>query len=316
MENIEFIGVKSEIGAGTRGASLGPDALEIASINASTPLFKSYPLRYIAHENQALYHPVQCPSAKKIKSVYQVCQRICNVVTQSMEQSDRTFVISGDHSNAAGTLSGVKSAFPNQRIGAIWIDAHADLHSPYTTPSGNVHGMPVAAAFNIDNEQMQENDINKTTDEFWRKLKQLGGIAPKVHPQDFVYIAVRDTEAAEEKVMKEHNITNYEVSDIRQEGYESIVSQVYQQLEPCDKIYISFDVDSMDPSVSKGTGTPADNGITAKEADQLLTAFMEDHRVCCLEVTEINPLLDAQNAMARQSLHILNNAIKTTIPNK
>src|ERR1043165_7331699 len=140
IKPIKIIEVKSEIGAGTRGASMGVDAIKIAALDFGSPFFKRFKTVEIQNENQLLLEPVVHDYAKRIKGVYNLCERIAKEMLKTLKADQIPIVLAGDHSSALGTISGIRMAYPEKRLGVIWIDAHADMHSPYTTPSGNKIG--------------------------------------------------------------------------------------------------------------------------------------------------------------------------------
>ena len=232
--------------------------------------------------------------------------KIAEMVMACMKKKEFPVIISGDHSNAGGTIAGIKMAFPKDTLGVIWIDAHADLHSPYTTPSGNLHGMPLATATALDNKVCQINQPEKKTIEAWEKLKKLGGISPKITFKDLIYIATRDMEKAERFILKKNNVRIYSVQKMRETGIQYVIDDAMKRLAHCDRIYVSFDVDSMDANVSRGTGTPVKSGLYESEAFQLVSCLAKQEKVCCMEITEINPTLDnKKNIMAEIALEIL-----------
>ena len=145
MKNIKIIEVPSEIGAGTRGSSLGIEAIKVAALDFMSNFFIHFPSEKIQDENKILYEPIESPYAKRIKGVAAMYDKLSKSICNSMKDNFFPVVLSGDHSTSGGTIAGIKMARPKSRLGVIWIDAHADLHTPYTTPSGNVHGMPMAA---------------------------------------------------------------------------------------------------------------------------------------------------------------------------
>ena len=224
-----------------------------------------------------------------------------------MKADSFPLLISGDHSAAAGTLASLKQQFPTQRIGVVWIDAHADIHSPYTTPSGNIHGMPIAAALGLDHLHLAKNELDAATIAHWNSLKSNAFLA-----QDLVYIGVRDTEPQEDAIMAELGLKNYTVAELRSTGLNACVAAISAQLQNCDRIYISFDIDSIDPiETSYGTGTPVPNGITISEARQLITYFAQDPKTIAIEIVEVNPCLDDhKNKMAETALDLIENIIK------
>jgi len=305
MSHLKLYEITSELGAGTRGSSLGVKALKIASLGFNSDYFSLIPTTKIKTENDKLFEKVKHPYAKRIPSIYKMWERMSSSIYQTIKVENKfPIILTGDHSNAGGLISGVKMAHPDKKIGLIWIDAHADIHSPLTTPSGNMHGMPIAALLDNDNIDKQRNKIDKETRQLWNKMKNLGNIRPKVQAEDIVYIAVRDTEEEEDHIIEKNNIKKISVASLRKRGVSAIVKEVLEYLK-VDIIYISFDVDSMDPKLSIGTGTPVENGITNSEAEELLTKLVKDERTIAFEMTEINPTLDSENKMAKNSFKIL-----------
>jgi arginase len=224
-------------------------------------------------------------------------------------------VLAGDHSTAAGTIMGIKAANPEKRLGVVWIDAHADLHTPYTTPSGNMHGMPLAMVTQLDNKDCQINEPGSETISYWEKIKKIGGDFPKIQPKDIVFISVRDTEEPEDYLIHHYGIKNFSTAEVRELGIEKVAAQALEILAECDQIYISFDVDSLDSSISVGTGTPVPNGLTVEEAINLNAELIKDKRVCCWEIVEVNPTLDTENTMAEIAFEVLEITAKSLVDN-
>ena len=310
---MQFIEMCSEIAAGTRGSSLGPGAVKAACFNAGGDLFSRVPLEQVADENHRLWEDEEAEWAKRVSGLVAVYDRLSNRVGLELQRGERfPVVLSADHGSAGGTIAGVKKHFPNERLGVIWVDAHADLHSPWTSPSGNMHGMPLATAINTNNEECAARTPNDVAQKGWEQLKNMGGMAPKIQPQDIVFISVRSTEEPEEALMSRHNIPNISTGKVREVGAAKTVEMALEYLSECDRIYVSFDVDSMDPSISRGTGTPVENGLTEQEANDILCGLVRDPRVCCFEMVEVNPCLDDKiNAMAETAYRILNSVVHT-----
>lgn len=313
FNSIKIIKNRSDIGAGTRGSDMGIDAIEIASINKKNNYFEQFEYVDVPTENESIYNKVNNSFAKRIDSVLNQCIRLSNHVKVTLQEKDFPIVLSGDHSSALGTISGVKAAYPKQTVGVVWIDAHADIHSPYTSPSGNIHGMPLAAALSADNLDFQINDISRETSDLWERMKNVAIPGAKVAPENVIYFGVRDTEEPEEKQLDKLQIKNYTVSEIRFRGLEKCVSEAVEKLSNCDVIYISFDVDSMDcDMVSYGTGTPVAKGFDQEEVTQIMTQIIETKKVACVEFVEVNPLLDLKgNVMAETAFEILDDVTKT-----
>ncbi|MBA2423567.1 MAG: arginase [Chitinophagales bacterium] len=305
MKRIKTLAVKSEIGAGTRGASLGFDAIKIAALDFGSTFFKQFPEETIQDENAMLLEPSRSVHARRGKGVLAVCERVSSAVQQILHDGNFPIVIAGDHSSAAGTIAGIKSAYPESPIGVIWIDAHADLHSPYTTPSGNMHGMALAMALAEDNLAQRTNNPDESTVELWEQCKNLNNISPKLRYENLVFVTVRDTEPQEEYLIRQQKVKVFTTEEINNFGIDKIAREILIAVEPCDHIYISFDVDSMDATISRGTGTPAPNGITEKQVAALLQRLMQSPKVCCFEITEVNPTLDKENLMAENAFEIL-----------
>ena len=304
---IKIIKNRSDIGAGTRGSDLGVDAIEIAAINENNDYFNRFDFMDVQTENESIYNKVNNSFAKRIKSVYNQCSRLSDAVQSTLSEGNFPLVLSGDHSSALGTISGVKAANPDKRVGVIWIDAHADLHSPYTSPSGNIHGMPLAAVLSEDNLDCQINDVKGDTKKYWTAIKNIGVEGAKVLPEDVVYFGVRDTEEPEDKQISKLGIKNYMVHEVRYRGLDNCVTETLDMLSNCDMIYVSFDVDSMDCDlISYGTGTPVSKGFDQYEIIAIINKLVASQKVISLELVEVNPLLDMQgNKMAETAFEVL-----------
>ncbi len=310
MKSFRIIENPSELGAGTRGSSLGIEALRIAAINKKSKLFYENEVVTLSKNNKKLFKEIEMPNAIRLKQIYNRLVILGEEVFSTLKEKKFPLVISGDHSSAAGTIAGLKKAYPNKRIGVIWIDAHSDMHTPYTTPSGNVHGMPLAMSMGLDNSKHARNEVVDRTLEYWEKCKNLFAISPKMNPEDLVFIGLRSYEAEELSLIDEFNVKQILVNEVRQNGINAIIQDTLSYLKDCDTIYISLDVDSMDPDLtSYGTGTPVKDGFTPSEVIELVSNLLKDERIKALELCEINPLLDNKNRMAEISLVILEDII-------
>lgn len=308
MSNIKIIKNRSDIGAGTRGSDMGIDAIEIAAINQNNDFFNKHAFQDVETHNETIYNKNTNNFAKRIEHVVEQCERVSKAVAENLMQRFFPIVLSGDHSSALGTISGIKAANPDKTLGVIWIDAHADIHSPYTSPSGNIHGMPLAAAMGIDNLECQINTPGEITTTHWNDLKNIGVDGPKLKPEHLIYFGVRDFEEAEQYAIEKNNIRLIKVEELRYRGLDICVKESIGKLLDCDLIYISFDVDSMDcDNISYGTGTPVPYGLLPTEVMQIIDTLLATKKVCCIEFTEINPLLDNKgNKMAETAFEVLN----------
>ncbi|HRN35962.1 MAG TPA: arginase [Flavobacteriales bacterium] len=301
---VRLIEAASEIGAGTRGTSMGMGALRVAAWKMGSELFGHAEESILRDENDVLYEDdTQSPNAHHIDGLIRFESDLAFEVYKFQRNNVFPIIVGGDHSIAIGSVSGTKMAHPGERIGVVWIDAHADMHSPWTTPSGNVHGMPLALLMNI--EMKGQNRPRMFTLDAWDRLRKIGGNEPKLSPQDLVIIGLRDYEKEEEAIIKEHNIKVVTVEQLRKTGPDAVVKDVLAYLAPCGKLHVSFDVDSLDPSISVGTGTPVPEGLFLDEARTLLTGFCSDPKTVALDVVEINPALDTRNAMAENVLTVM-----------
>ena len=310
MSKIQLFENNSEIGAGTRGSSLGNKALRIAAYNSKSNFFKKFYPQLILDKNDMLDLPSEFNKAKRIDGIFHVCSDLSNKVSATLKKHHFPFILSGDHSSAIGTIAGIKSAYPEKRLGVIWIDAHADLHSPYTTPSGNVHGMSLMASLNHDNSNRRVHELDHLTYQQWEKLKKLNNIFPKIRVDDIVFLGLRSTEDPEDYFIIENKMNKISVEHVRRNSPKLIAEKTLKELSDCDLIYISFDVDSLDCDlISYGTGTPVPNGFTEDEVAGLINNLLIDKRTCCFEMVEINPCLDnKQNKMAETALRIIEHA--------
>lgn len=306
MKVDQIIIAPSEMGAGEKGAGLGPEALRINCNLENFPLFERIPSVHTFAPTPTLQHALQ-PSLSFLEDFIPVYDDLCKHTHQHLSDGKKCLILSGDHSNAGGSLAGFKEAFPNAKTGIIWIDAHADIHTPYTTPSGNVHGMPIGASLGLENKSQKVRMPDAKTLKAWDDLCTTGPskICPKFKPQDLFFIDIRDLEKQEWNTIKELGIAHYDHEDRQQQGIFPIIEACKKHFEDYDALYISFDVDSLDAALVPGTGTPVPDGLNIGQAIDLLKAFTELPQFKALEITEINPLLDRQNTVAKAVTKIL-----------
>lgn len=307
MNPIKIIKNRSDIGAGTRGSDMGIDAIEIAAINVKNDFFNVHPYADVKTHNETIYNKNKNTFAKRINFVCEQCHRLRDEVKKELKKGFFPLILSGDHSSALGSLSGIQMAYPDKEIGVIWLDAHADIHTPYSTPSGNVHGMPIAAALSIDNREFSKNKVSESTEKNWLRMKKMGNKSPLIKPQNLIYFGVRDTEKEEDQIIQSKKIKNFSVNEVRGLGLKSCIDQTIQQLISTDLIYISFDVDALDCDLfSRGTGTPVSKGFVTKEIISIIKGVKDTGKLVALEICEINPLLDNKgNQMAESSFEII-----------
>jgi arginase len=296
----------SELGAGTRGASLGFDALRIISLEENDPINK---VNFLKNENEHLFSTKKdFPSAINIDAINKLFYDSIEDCKEYFMENENHFIYSADHSNTPLYLAALRNIDPNEKIGVIWVDAHGDLHSPYTTPSGNMHGMPLCIALNEDNLDMKKRELDNETIELWEKLKSLGTNKSKINYENLVFLGIRDLEREEKYLIENNDVFYKKVPEVRNQKIEVIVEQIENKLKTCDRLFISFDVDSMDPNdTSYGTGTPVEGGFTLQESFEITDRLTKIQKPISFEMVEINPLLDTQNKMARSAFKIFKN---------
>lgn len=285
-KKVKIIGFPMDLGAGRRGVDMGPSALRIAHLSEK--------LQYLGYEVEdhgdidieiMETQTVKNDKLKYIDEIERTSLKLAEVVEKTLEEDEFPLCIGGDHSMALGTLAGIAAHCRkhNQRLGVIWIDAHADMNTDSTTPSGNIHGMSLAASIGLGSP----------------RLTGLYIPGPKVAPENTVIIGARSIDTEERKNIKESGITVYTMSDIDKMGIHRIVSKVLKQFRNnVDHIHVSFDVDSVEPTVVPGVGTPVPGGLSYREAHLLMETIAECGCMSSLEVTEVNPILDNRNASA------------------
>ncbi|MBR98809.1 MAG: arginase [Flavobacteriaceae bacterium] len=311
MNPIKIIKNRSDIGAGTRGSDMGIDAIEIAAINLENNFFNKHSHIDIKTHNETIYNKTKNTFAKRINFVCQQCERLREEVKNELQKGFFPLILSGDHSSALGTLSGIQMANPKKVIGVIWLDAHADIHSPYSTPSGNIHGMPLAAALAFDNKEFSKNNVSRSTENDWLRMKNMGSKSPIIKPENLIYFGVRDTEKEEDQIIGLKKIKNFSVDEVRDLGLKRSIDQALNRLISTDIIYISFDVDSLDCDLhSRGTGTPVSKGFITKEIISIIKSVKDTGKLVALEVCEINPLLDNKgNQMAESAFEVISSVL-------
>lgn len=293
--SIEYIFVKSELGAGTWGASLGIEAVQLAASRRDSDIFEKFPTHWIEDESKDEDMP---PFAHNIPKFPHLYNQIAGEIGRVVLDEGFPVIIAGDHANAGGTIAGLRMAYPEKRLGVIWIDAHGDLHTPYTTPSGNLHGMPLGMSLGLGKTPTSKNVLDPETAEYWDKLMRFGDIYPKLDARDLVMVGIRDLEEEEWDIIRRMHIRHYAPEKVHELGIATLAREVLDYLRDCDMLYVSFDVDFMDINIVHGTGTPTPDGLTVGQSRQLLRHFWKSPKLVALEICEVNPLLDTQNKTA------------------
>lgn len=283
---VNIIGFPMDLGADRRGVDMGPSALRIAGLKE-----KLERLGYKIIDSGDIYiqikekQKIANPKLKYLNEIVRTAKTLATKVERVLEKGQFPLCIGGDHSMAVGSIAGISSYCKknNLKLGVIWIDAHADMNTEDSTPSGNIHGMPLSASLGIGNE----------------RLVHLVGFAPKVLPENCALIGVRSIDGPEKENIKKLNPAVYTMADIDKLGIHRVISRVLKQFkEKVDHIHVSFDLDSVDPSVAPGVGTPVPGGLSYRETHLLMESIADCGCISSLEVTEVNPILDNQNKSA------------------
>jgi len=285
-QKIRIIGVPMDLGASRRGVDMGPSALRVAGLQAR---IKQLGLQVEDIGNISVKQPEEMSygekRAKYLAEIADACKDLAVIVEKSLEESMLPVVLGGDHSIAAGTLSGVAAHFKKKekKIGLIWLDAHGDINTPESSPSGNVHGMPLAAAMGYGATELVE----------------LQGFKPKVEPQNISLVGIRDLDSQEKKLAKKSGVHVFTMRDIDERGMREVMSDALKYaMDDTDGISVSLDMDFVDPSDAPGVGTPVRGGVTYREAHLAMEMLADTEAMVSLEVVEINPVIDEHNRTA------------------
>lgn len=290
---IRVIGVPMDLGADRRGVDIGASAIRYAGLND-----RLHKLGYSVHDigNLVVPQPESYPSGnlkvKYLEPIVQVCNELANIVTNSLQENEFPLVVGGDHSIALGSITGVARLHKN--IGVLWIDAHGDFNTDETSPSGNIHGMILAALAGIGNKD----------------LTDICGWSPKIHAESIVIVGARDLDPSERERLHANAIHVFTMSDIDQRS----ISEVMREALAIaglhnDGIHLSLDMDALDPKEAPGVGTPVRGGLTYREAHLAMEMIADAHNLVSMDVVEVNPILDRENATASLAVELVLSAL-------
>ncbi len=251
----------------------------------------------------------ETPHAKSLEQTLATMKALRDKVATSLRNKHFTMVLSGDHSTAVGTIAGIKSAFPSLELGIVWFDAHTDIHSPFTTHSGNLHGMPLGAATSLDNTQYQRQTLNAFEKTLWNEMKNLSPTLPMVELENIVFVGIRDMETEEQNLVKSRDCLILDSEYVQAQTVTELVNKTKHHLRHCDIIYMSFDIDCLDKSIVPGTGTPVDNGPDAQKVFELVSQLSMWERVVCFELSEVNPDLDPTGNTVEVATKVARNSL-------
>lgn len=297
QSHIAIVGAPLDLGAGRRGVDMGPSALRLAGLNA-----KLESLGYVVEDlgnvgvAQQESTPTGPENAKYLSQIAKTCARLAAMLQFVLEAGKFPLVLGGDHSIAAGTVAAVSQALRkrNEKIGLIWIDAHADMNTPDSSPSGNVHGMPLACC------------LGRGPGE----LTNLMDYAPKVDGRNVVLIGIRDVDIAEREVVRESGVTAFTMRDIDERGLRAVMEQAIATANNGTAgFHLSLDMDAVDPDEAPGVGTPVRGGMTYREAHLAMETICDCSRMLSMEIVEVNPVLDEANRTALLGVELVMSAM-------
>lgn len=282
---IRIIGVPMDLGQSRRGVDMGPSALRYAGLQARLARlgYEVYDEGNIAVPN--LEEKVVEGKARQLKAVTTVCQTIYQRALECVQRDDFVIFLGGDHSISIGTVA---AAAHNEAIGVIWVDAHGDYNTPDTSPSGNIHGMPVAV---LVGDGPQE-------------LVNIGYEGAKIQPAQLVQIGIRALDNNEKNRLAQSGASIYTMRHLDELGMAAVARRALERLRHLTHIHVSLDMDSLDPATAPGVGTPVPGGLTYREAHLLMEILGDSGRVRSLDIVEINPILDDQNKTAELAVEL------------
>ncbi len=283
---IRLVGVPMDLGQSLRGVDMGPSALRYADVAA-----RLQRLGYRVEDTGNIEVAVRGTLDPKknglayLEAISTTCARVYEVGRKAIADGCFPLFVGGDHSIAVGTVGGVTHEGP---AGVLWIDAHGDYNTPETSPSGNIHGMPLAALMGLGAPE----------------LVDLGRPGPKLRAEDVMVIALRDLDPHERRMLRESRMGVYTMSEIDERGIAEVTREALRRLGHCDRLHVSLDMDSLDPMYAPGVGTPVPGGLTFREAHLLMELLADDGRVRSADVVEINPMLDERNRTAEMAAEL------------
>jgi len=287
MKPVHVIGVPLDLGGNRRGVDMGPSAFRIAGFaERITSLGRTVVDKGDLPAPIAEAREARDDRKKYIREITKVCQKLYQTSLESLIEGAVPIVLGGDHSVGAGSMAASADWAKKTRelpIGLLWIDAHGDMNTPATSPSGNVHGMPLAALLGHEPEE----------------LARIGGFAPKTHPATTVLIGVRNLDEREKTAVRESNVHVFTMKDIDRHGMASVAERAVALASAGTAgVHVSFDMDVCDPSIAPGVGTPVKGGIDYREAHLLMEIVADSGMLTALDLVEVNPTLDVRNATA------------------
>ena len=288
-KNISIIGVPMDLGQMRRGVDMGPSAIRYAGV-AERLENLGHTINDLGNIEIAQPERVHTSNShlRNLRAVAEGNQKLADKVDEVIKGDDFPLVLGGDHSIAVGTLAGVSKHYEN--LGVIWYDAHGDLNTSETSPSGNIHGMPLAVSLGIGDES----------------LTSIGGYSPKVKPENIVIIGARSLDEGERELIKERGIKVFTMHEVDRMGMTKVMEEAINYLkDKTDGVHLSLDLDGLDPADAPGVGTPVLGGISYRESHLAMEMLAESHLITSAEFVEVNPILDDKNRTASVAVALM-----------
>ncbi len=292
---VAIIGAPLDLGAGRRGVDMGPSAVRVANLNQR--------LRELGYEvtdlgNIKVEQPESLPAgpkrAKYLPQIARACTELAEMVYRAAAKGHAPLVLGGDHSVAVGAISGIAKQARGRGVGLIWVDAHADMNTPETSPSGNVHGMPLACV------------IGKGP----RALTHIFDFAPKVNPRNVALVGIRDVDILEKPIVKRSGVRVFTMREIDERGMRAVMREAVDiASDGTAGFHVSLDMDAVDPQHAPGVGTPVKGGLTYREAHLAMEIICDSANMISMEVVEVNPVIDQFNRTAELAVELVMSAM-------
>jgi arginase len=288
-----IIGAPVDLGADRRGVDIGPNAIRYAGLSDQLQR-----LGHIVCDIGNLNVPQPEKRAegnsrlKYLDPIVRISEELYHTVSDVLQDNVFPLILGGDHSVALGSIGGVASVYKD--VGVIWVDAHGDFNTEETTPSGNIHGMVLAALAGLGH----------------RQLTHIGGWGPKLNPPNIVIVGARDLDLGEQVLLKQHQVHVFTMSDIDRLGMSAVMERaVALASQQAQAIHLSLDMDSMDPHEAPGVGTPVRGGLSYREAHLAMEIVADSHQLVSMDVVEVNSILDRENATAQLAVDLILSAL-------
>ena len=294
---VAIVGAPLDLGAGRRGVDMGPSAMRVANLNsrlASLPR-EVEDLGNIPVVQPESHHEGHA-NARYLTQIAEVCARLASLVEDTMNRGVFPLVLGGDHSIAVGTVAGLSHYFrgQGQKLGLIWVDAHADMNTPETSPSGNVHGMPLACCAGMGPAELTE----------------IFGYSPKVGPQNIAIVGLRDVDQTERGNVQRSGVRTFTMRQIDERGLRAVMDDAIGiASDGTAGFHLSLDMDSVDPDEAPGVGTPVRGGLTYREAHLAMETICDSGKMRAMEVVEVNPVIDESNRTAALAVELVMSAM-------